>query len=79
MSPDLLSRITIDPDVLFGKPSIRGMRYPVTLILDLLSAGMTNEEILTDYEDLEAEDITACLMFASRLAEVKSIRMTIAA
>ena len=79
MDNGLLSRITIDHDILFGKPSIRGLRYPVTLILDLLSAGMTNAEILEDYEDLENEDILACLLFASKLAEVKSIRMTVAA
>lgn len=66
---NLLYRITIDPDILFGKPSIRNMRYPVTLILDLLSSGMTNEEILADYEDLEKADIMACLVFAAKLAE----------
>ena len=69
----LLERITINPDILFGKPSVRNKRYPVTLILDLLATGMTNEEILEDYEDLEQEDIFACLLFASRLADVKSI------
>lgn len=75
----LLERITINPDILFGKPSIRNMRYPVTLILDLLGAGMTVEEILGDYEDLEQEDIFACLQFATRLSEVKSVTKAIAA
>ncbi len=69
----LLERITINPEILFGKPSIRSMRYPVVLILDLLSAGMTNQEILEDYPDLENEDIQACLVFATRLATVSSI------
>lgn len=69
----LLERITINPNILFGKPSIRDKRYPVTLILELLSSGMTNEEILEDYEDLEEEDIYACLLFAAKLSEVKSI------
>jgi uncharacterized protein (DUF433 family) len=69
----LLDRITINPEILFGKPSIRNMRYPVVLILDLLSAGMTNVEILEDYQDLEQEDIQACLAFAARLVEVGSI------
>ena len=69
----LLERITINPEILFGKPSIRNMRYPVVLILDLLSAGMTNQEILEDYPDLEKEDIQACLVFAARLATVSSI------
>lgn len=53
----LLSRITVNPNILFGKPSIRNKRYPVTMVLDLLSAGMTFEELLEDYEDLELEDI----------------------
>ncbi len=70
---ELLERITINPEILFGKPSIRNMRYPVVLILDLLSAGMTNQEILEDYPDLENEDIRACLVFAARLATVSSI------
>lgn len=50
-----------------GKPVVRGLRYPVSLILELLAAGMTVEEILADYEDLEKEDITACLEFAARM------------
>ena len=70
---NLLDRITINPNILFGKPSIRNKRYPVTLILDLLSAGMSTQEILEDYEDLEDQDILACLVYASRLSEVKSI------
>ena len=65
----------MNPDILFGKPSIRNKRYPVTMVLDLLSAGMTNQEILEDYEDLEEQDIFACLAYASRLAEVKSIHI----
>jgi uncharacterized protein (DUF433 family) len=70
---DLLSRITINPKVSFGKPTIRNMRYPVEIILDLLSAGMTVQEILEDYPDLEADDIRACLAFAAKLLSVKSI------
>ena len=71
---NLLERITMNPAVLFGKPTIRNKRYPVTLVLDLLAAGMSAEDILADYEDLEQADILACLLFASRLAEVKSIQ-----
>ncbi|MEQ8703565.1 MAG: DUF433 domain-containing protein [Phaeodactylibacter sp.] len=70
---ELLQRITMNPEILFGKPSIRNMRYSVSMILDLLSAGMTNKEILADYPDLELEDIQACLAFAARLANVESI------
>ncbi len=69
----LLTRITINPEILFGKPSIRNMRYPVAMILDLMSAGMTNAEILEDYPDLEKEDIQACLAFAAQLARVSSV------
>ncbi len=76
---DLLKRITMNPNICFGKPTVRNMRYPVELILDLLSAGMTNEEILEDYPDLETEDIQACLLFASRLVRVGSFRELIAA
>src|SRR3954452_3556018 len=53
----LLSRITIDPAVCHGTPCIRGLRYPVEMLLELLSSGMTVEEILDDYEDLEREDL----------------------
>lgn len=77
-SGNLLSRITINPDICHGKPAIRNMRYPVTLILDLLSAGMTKEEILEDYPSLEVEDIYACLAFASKLADVKSVYKLVA-
>ncbi len=76
---DLLSRITINPDVSFGKPTIRNMRYPVEVILDLLSAGMTNQELLGDYPDLEENDIRACLAFAAKLLKVKSIMQVKAA
>ena len=72
-APDLLNRITLNPDILFGKPSIRNMRYPVSMVLELLAAGMSNEEIMDDYPDLEAEDIQACLQFAAELSKVKSV------
>ncbi|HEU0145083.1 MAG TPA: DUF433 domain-containing protein, partial [Nitrososphaera sp.] len=56
-----------------GKPCIRGLRYPVEMILELLSSGMTTEEILADYEDLEREDILAALSFATRLSQIKRL------
>ena len=68
-----IDRITINPDICHGKPTIRGLRYPVETILQLLSSGMSIDEILEDYEDLEREDIFAVLSYASKLAEVKSI------
>jgi uncharacterized protein (DUF433 family) len=58
-----LSRITIDPAVCHGKPCVRGLRYPVEMLLELLSSGMTNEEILADYEDLEREDLLAVVAY----------------
>ena len=64
-------RITIDPNICHGKPTIRGLRYPVETILELLSSGMTVDQILDDYEDLEREDILAALAFATRLSQVK--------
>ena len=70
---NLADRITIDPEICHGKPTIRGLRYPVETILELLSSGMTYEEILADYEDLEREDILAALDFARRLSQVKRI------
>ncbi len=69
---ELLQRITIDPDICHGKPCIRSLRYPVELILELLSGEMEINDILQDYEDLEKDDIKACLLFASKLSHVKS-------
>ncbi|WP_414528954.1 DUF433 domain-containing protein [Nodularia chucula] len=73
MDNTLLQRITLNPHICHGKPCIRGLRYPVEFILEMLSSGMTNEEILADYDDLESEDILAVLLFAARLSQVKSI------
>ena len=70
---NLADRITIDPEICHGKPTIRGLRYPVETILELLSSGMTSDEILADYEDLQREDILAVLDFARRLSQVKRI------
>ena len=70
----LLDRITIDPDLCHGKPCIRGLRYPVEQILELLSGGATTDDLLRDCEDLERDDILAALAFATRLAQVKRIQ-----
>ena len=71
----LLERITIDSQICHGKPVIRGLRYPVEDILQLLSAGMTIEEILEDYTDLEREDLLAVLAFATQLSQVKRLEL----
>ncbi|HEX8494827.1 MAG TPA: DUF433 domain-containing protein [Pyrinomonadaceae bacterium] len=74
MSESLTARITIDPEICHGKPCIRGLRYPVEWLLELLSSDMSPEEILADYEDLEHEDILAALAFAARLSQIKRVQ-----
>ena len=61
MSADLLSRISIDPNICFGKPCIRGHRIWVSLILDFLASGVTIEYLLEEYSGIEREDILACI------------------
>jgi len=70
---NLSERITINPEICHGKPTIRGLRYTVETILELLSSGMTAEEILADYEDLEKEDILAALDYARKLSQINRI------
>lgn len=60
----LLNRITINAEVCHGKPCIRGMRWPVEVIIDMLSSGMSAEDILSDHPELEKEDIFASLQYA---------------
>jgi uncharacterized protein (DUF433 family) len=73
MNP-LLSRITIDPALCHGKPCVRGLRYPVEVLLELLSSGMTHDEILADYEDLERDDLLAVLAYAAQLAHSRRLQ-----
>jgi len=61
----VLDRITINPQVCHGKPIIRGMRWPVQTLLELLASGMTQDEILADHPELERKDIQAVLEFAA--------------
>jgi len=70
---ELLSRITINPEVCFGKPCIRGHRIWVSLILDFLASGMTTEEILKDYPDLAPEDILACIAYGAEMARERYV------
>jgi uncharacterized protein (DUF433 family) len=69
----LLSRITIDPNVCHGKPCIRGLRYPVEWLLELLSSGMSHDEVLADYPDLEHDDLRAALAFAAKVIQIKRL------
>ena len=78
MEQNLLQRITINPKICHGKPTIRNKRYLVESILELMASGMTNEEILADYDDLEKEDLRACLLFAAKLANVGSVTELVA-
>lgn len=78
MNNTLLDRITINPAICHGKPTIRGMRYTVQSVLELLASGMAHSEILSDYEDLEEADLMACLLFAAKISDVKSISQLVA-
>lgn len=66
MEAELLKRITIVPGLMGGRPTIRGMRFKVSDVLDYLASGMTESEILEDFPYLEKEDITACLQYAAK-------------
>ncbi|MGA9383126.1 MAG: DUF433 domain-containing protein [Phormidium sp.] len=66
---NLLHRISIDPNICFGKPCIRGHRIWVSLILDYLAGGMTIEEILEAYPDIERDDVLACIAYASEVTK----------
>lgn len=69
-----LSRITVDPEICHGKPCIRGMRWPVEVILDMLSAEMSISDILNDHPELERQDILASLQYAKLLASGKALK-----
>lgn len=69
----LLSRITINPEICHGKPTIRGLRYPVENMLELLASGMTIPQLLEDYPDLVKDDFLACLEYAAKVTQIKGI------
>ena len=74
----MTSLITIDPAICHGKPCVRGLRYPVENVLEWLASGMSTEEILEDYPDLNKEDILAVLSYAARLSHVKRFERLVA-
>lgn len=74
---NLLSRISIDPNICFGKPCIRGHRIWVSLILDLLAAGETIETVLEEYPGLEKEDILACIAYGAEMARDSFVEIPI--
>lgn len=69
----MIERITIDPAVCHGKPCVRGLRYPVETVLQWLASGMSPQDIVGDYPDLELQDIQAVLAYAARLLRVRHI------
>lgn len=75
---ELLSRISIDPHTCFGKPCIRGHRIWVSLILDLLAAGSTIDEILADYPGLTREDVLACIAYGSEMSRERYVDVPMA-
>jgi len=74
----LIKRITINADVCHGKPTIRNMRYPVEMIMELLSSGMTWKDIMKDYPAIVEDDIRACLLYATKLSRVKTMHKVFA-
>ncbi len=70
-SDQLLQRITVDPAICHGKPCVRGLRYPVEFLLELMSSGMTELQILADYSDLEHDDLLAVYAYAAKLSRLK--------
>ena len=74
---DLLSRITVDPNVCFGKPCVRGHRIWVSLILDLLASGSTTSEILDDYPGLEEADLRACIAYGAEMSRERFVDVSV--
>ncbi len=70
---ELLERISIDPRVCFGKPCIRGHRIWVSLVLDLLSSGLSTEEVLEEYPQLSREDVLACVAYGAEMSRERFV------
>lgn len=74
----LLDRIVIDPLVCHGKPTIRGLRYPVEAVLEYLAGGDSFEDVLSEFPDLTRDDLLACLQFATMSLKLKSLHFVAA-
>lgn len=72
---ELLKRISVDPEVCFGKPCVRGHRIWVSLILDLLASGMSVDEVLAQYPQLDREDILACLAYGAEMSRERFVEV----
>jgi uncharacterized protein (DUF433 family) len=79
MKNELLDRITINPEVCFGKPCIRGHRIWVSLILDMLATGISPHQILEEYPDLEEADLYACIAYGAEMTRERYIEIPVAA
>lgn len=73
---EAIERITIDPKVFGGRPCIRGLRFPVSKVLDLIASGMTTEEVLADYPYLEAADIRQSLKYAAWVVQEEQVEIS---
>jgi len=73
---ELLGRIIVDPNILAGKPVIKGTRVPIYLIIELIAAGMNIKDVLKEYPELKEDDVKAALLYASKLLE-KEITVTL--
>lgn len=78
VNSELLSRITVDPEVCHGKPCVRGLRYPVESVLEYLAGGDSVDDLLNEFRDLERDDVLACIEFSRRVIETKSVHLALA-
>jgi uncharacterized protein (DUF433 family) len=76
-SSQLLARISIDPNICFGKPCIKGHRIWVSLILDFLASGMTMAEVIEEYPQLQTEDILACIAYGAEMSRERFVDIPI--
>ena len=74
---DINELITIDPEICFGKPHIKGTRIKVSFILELVSSSWTVEEILQEYDHLSQEQVTACLIYAGHVVDARKEKVEI--
>ncbi|HAK88975.1 MAG: hypothetical protein A2077_07185 [Nitrospirae bacterium GWC2_46_6] len=79
MAHPLLQRISVDPNICFGKPCIKGTRIWVSLILDFLAGGMTNKEIIEEYPQLTEDDIRAAIAYGAEMSRERYVEVPAAA
>ncbi|MGB2822493.1 MAG: DUF433 domain-containing protein [Phycisphaerae bacterium] len=72
---ELLNRISIDPNVCFGKPCVKGHRIWVSLVLDLLASGMTAEQVVAEYPGLQPEDVLACIAYGAEMSRERYVEV----